>query len=48
MPLQEGDRVVYRRAGEPVYLVKFPSTDFFRAMQNKLQWGAINRRVNAT
>ncbi len=48
MPLQAGDRVVYRRAGEPVYLVKFPSTDFFRAMQNKLQWGAINRRVTAT
>ncbi|MBU0743327.1 NAD(+)/NADH kinase [bacterium] len=43
-PLQEGDRIVYRRADEPVYLVKFPSSDFFRAMQSKLQWGAINRR----
>jgi len=44
LPLLQGDRIVYRRADPPVHLVKFPSSDFFRAMQNKLQWGAINRR----
>ena len=44
MPLQQGDRVIYCRAREPVYLVKFPRSDFFRAMQSKLQWGAIKRR----
>jgi len=44
MPLVENDRVVYRRDDVPVHLVKFPSSDFFRAMQSKLQWGAIRRR----
>ncbi len=43
-PLEEKDIVVYRRAKEPVFLVKFPSSDFFLAMRRKLQWGAINRR----
>jgi len=43
-PLVGGDKVVYRRADEPVFLVKFPSSDFFQAMRRKLQWGAINRR----
>lgn len=39
-----GDTVIYRRAQDPAYLVKFPSSDFFQSMRRKLQWGAINRR----
>ena len=48
LPLASGDKVVYRRAAEPVYLVKFPSSDFFQAMRRKLQWGAINRRESGS
>lgn len=44
VPLEGGDRVIYRRADRPVHLVKFPSSDFFEAMRRKLQWGAISRR----
>lgn len=47
-PLQAGDRVQFRTADDPVYLVKFPRSDFFRAMRRKLQWGAIKRRRNRT
>ncbi len=39
-----GDRIVYSRSEYPVRLVKFPRSDFFRAMRHKLQWGAIKRR----
>lgn len=47
-PLESGDTVVYRRAVEPVFLVKFPSSDFFQAMRRKLQWGAISRRDSSS
>lgn len=43
-PLESGDRVQFRTACAPVSLVKFPNSDFFRAMRRKLQWGAIKRR----
>lgn len=43
-PLMAGDRVRFQTAADPVYLVKFPNSDFFRAMRRKLQWGAIKRR----
>jgi len=42
--LAAGDRVQFRTAADPVFLVKFPNSDFFRAMRRKLQWGAIKRR----
>lgn len=47
-PLQAGDRVRFQTAADPVYLVKFPNSDFFRAMRRKLQWGAIKRRRTRT
>lgn len=43
-PLVRGDRVVFGTDADPVHLVKFPHSDFFRAMRRKLQWGAIKRR----
>jgi len=45
-PLERGDRVVFFSDDSPVRLVKFPNSDFFRAMRRKLQWGAIKRRHN--
>ena len=42
--LQGGDKVIYRRAPGSVRLVKFPQSDFLRAMRHKLRWGAIKRR----
>jgi len=39
-----GDVIHYSRGEHPVRLVKFPHSDFFLAMRNKLQWGAIQRR----
>ncbi len=46
--LERDDRIVYRKARRPVLLVKFPRSDFLRAMRHKLQWGAIKRRRRRT
>ncbi len=42
--LHEGDRVVIRRADEPLRLVRLPGQTFFSTLRRKLRWGDLDER----
>jgi NAD+ kinase len=42
--LVPGQRVVARRAQEPVRLVRFPGQTFFQTLRRKLKWGDLAER----
>ncbi|HEY0014997.1 MAG TPA: hypothetical protein VGC13_01720 [Longimicrobium sp.] len=45
--LVPGQRVVARRAEQPVRLVRFPGQSFFQTLRRKLKWGDLVEREGA-
>jgi NAD+ kinase len=43
-PLAAGQRVIARRAPEPVRLVRLPGQSFFSTLRRKLRWGDLEER----
>lgn len=41
-----GDRVIVRRAAEPVRLVRLPDQSFFSLLRRKLKWGDVSERFH--
>lgn len=41
-----GDRVIVRRAAEPVRLVRLPDQSFFSLLRRKLKWGDVSERIH--
>lgn len=39
--LQSGEKLIVRRAPNPVRIVRFPSTSFFERLRKKLGWGGL-------
>jgi len=44
--VETGDRIVYRRAHDPAYIIRLPKRDFFQIVQEKLRWGGTPRSFN--
>lgn len=43
--LKPGDRVVVRKAEQPVRLVRLPGGSFFSLLRHKLKWGDVSERM---
>jgi hypothetical protein len=43
-PWSPGQKVVARRADQPVRLVRFPGQTFFQTLRRKLKWGDLAER----
>ncbi len=43
--LKPGDRVVVRKAKQPVRLVRLPNQSFFSLLRRKIRWGDVSERV---
>jgi len=41
-----GDRISFRRAHEPAYLIRLPRRNFFEIIREKLRWGGTPRNLN--
>lgn len=41
-----GDRIIVRRAAEPVRLVRLPGQSFFSLLRRKLKWGDVSERIH--
>ncbi len=44
--VRSGDRITYRTASEPAYLIRLPRRDFFAIIQEKLRWGGTPRSLH--
>jgi NAD+ kinase len=45
--LQNGEKLIVRRAPTPVHIVRFPETSFFERLRVKLGWGGLPERDSA-
>jgi NAD+ kinase len=44
--LKPGDRVIARKADQPVHLIRLPGQSFFSLLRRKLRWGDVSERVD--